>query len=139
MKTASRSTPEWRAYHRAYYQKRKERLTRKTSRWTVGRRGENQAVILAFLLGHPCVDCGEPDPVVLEFDHVSGQKRGAVCTLARNGCSRETLLEEIGKCLVRCANCHRRRTATSRRYYRTKPREAGVRVAQIESDLRSVS
>jgi hypothetical protein len=58
---------------------------------------------------HPCVDCGETDPLVLDFDHVYGEKAfnlSACKTLAVG-----RVIEEIAKCDVRCANCHRRRTA----------------------------
>jgi hypothetical protein len=55
------------------------------------------------------VDCGESDPIVLEFDHVRGVKRGEISRL-KTMVSLETLAEEIAKCDVRCANCHRRKT-----------------------------
>ena len=56
-----------------------------------------------------CVDCGEADVCVLEFDHV-GDKKAAVSALARGEYSLSTLAAEIAKCEVRCVNCHRRRT-----------------------------
>jgi hypothetical protein len=64
-----------------------------------------------YLLGHPCIDCGESDPVVLDFDHVVGVKRANVSMLVYRGHNLETVASEIAKCVVRCANCHRRRTA----------------------------
>ena len=65
-----------------------------------------------FLLAHPCVDCGETDPMVLEFDHVdSTTKRHHVGSLARAGYPWSAVLAELDKCEVRCANCHRKRTA----------------------------
>jgi phage-related protein len=68
--------------------------------------------LYAYLLQHPCVDCGEKDPVVLDFDHdPSSDKTNNVCNLVRSGCSWKTVLAEIEKCAVRCSNCHRRRTA----------------------------
>lgn len=61
-----------------------------------------------------CVDCGESDIVVLEFDHV-GNKRANVSELAWSMASLSRLEAEIACCEVRCCNCHRRRTAARRR------------------------
>lgn len=70
-----------------------------------------------YLLAHPCIDCGEADPLVLEFDH-RGDKRSAVVDLMRRHAPWEEIIVEIQKCDVRCANCHRRRTARVRGHYR---------------------
>jgi hypothetical protein len=69
-----------------------------------------RAYVVEYLQSHPCVDCRESDPIVLEFDHVRGTKRGDVAQMIR-ACSLERVKEEIAKCDVRCANCHRRATA----------------------------
>jgi len=53
---------------------------------------------------------------VLEFDHVRGQKVKNVADLVKDGVRWSLIDEEIGKCDVRCANCHRRRTAAQRSY-----------------------
>ncbi len=73
--------------------------------------------MLAYLATHPCIDCGEADAVCLEFDHVRGPKRGNIGTMLGDH-SWETIEAEIAKCEVRCANCHRRRTAVAREWYR---------------------
>lgn len=72
--------------------------------------------IYEYLASHPCIDCGEADPIVLEFDHVRGDKLGPVSELMRNN-GLEKLKTEIDKCDVRCANCHRRKTAVDFKYY----------------------
>jgi hypothetical protein len=61
-----------------------------------------------YLENHPCVDCGETDFRVLEFDHVRGKKVMGVTRAVRY--SMDVLTTEIEKCEVRCANCHRKKT-----------------------------
>ena len=72
-------------------------------------RERNRHLIRGYLLSHPCVDCGEHDPDVLEFDHL-GEKAQAVSPLKMSA-SPGLILTEIQKCEVRCVNCHMRRTA----------------------------
>jgi len=71
----------------------------------------NRIFIADYLKRHPCVDCGEKDILVLEFDHVRGVKRASLSFLVNRAASLESLQREIAKCDVRCANCHRRKTA----------------------------
>ncbi len=63
-----------------------------------------------YLIKHSCVDCGESDPVVLEFDHISN-KIINISEMARDKYALSKIIEEIAKCEIRCANCHRRKTA----------------------------
>jgi hypothetical protein len=72
--------------------------------------------VLGVLRVSECADCGERDPVVLEFDHRDG-KRGNVSTMTQ-WASLQTLRSEIEKCDVRCVNCHRRRTLRAVESYR---------------------
>jgi hypothetical protein len=72
-------------------------------------------MIRAYLLEHPCVDCGESDVTVLDFDHVRDSKRMDVSALVAGGYSWHAIADEIAKCDVRCANCHRRATHARRK------------------------
>ncbi len=63
---------------------------------------------MKYFSTHPCCDCGETDPLVLEFDHLRDKRFNIGSALPyRNW---ESILAEIEKCEVVCANCHRRRT-----------------------------
>ncbi len=61
-----------------------------------------------------CKDCGNKDWRVLDFDHIRDKKYG-ICNMVRLQMKKEKILEEIKKCEVRCANCHRIKTI-ERRY-----------------------
>jgi hypothetical protein len=65
--------------------------------------------LLDYFMLHPCVDCGESDPVVLEFDHLRDKRTGITKVIANGSWAK--FLAEIEKCEVVCVNCHRRRTA----------------------------
>lgn len=62
------------------------------------------------------VDCGEKDIVVLEFDHVRGEKKMNISSMVSAYCLK-TIQGEIEKCDIRCANCHRKKTAKERNYF----------------------
>ena len=99
------------AYRHAHYLANRDDYIRREVARMAGYRDANRPLLLAYLLDHPCIDCGEADPVVLDFDHRDpSTKRDEVARLA-NTRPWPQLLAEIGKCDVRCANCHRRKTA----------------------------
>lgn len=54
-----------------------------------------------------CQHCGEKDPVVLDLHHTDPEVKESTLA-ALIGCSREAIKLEIRKCIVLCANCHRR-------------------------------
>lgn len=95
-------------------------------------RERNRQFLLDFLSEHACVDCGESDPIVLEFDH-QGDKNNDVSRMAHCGCSIETLKKELSKCEIRCANCHRRKTARDFNWFRQRSSvvEQGFCKAQV--------
>lgn len=60
----------------------------------------------------PCADCGAQfPPKAMDFDHLPGtSKHCKVSRYRRLGYSLKKIQEEIDKCEVVCANCHRLRT-----------------------------
>jgi hypothetical protein len=66
---------------------KKQQLTLERTRWLIG-----------YFAAHPCVDCGEADPIVLEFDHLRDKSFAIGPKVAQTSWQR--ILAEIDKCEV---------------------------------------
>lgn len=104
-----------RRYAKKHYEGNKAACIARAKAFTIVQRARLRALINDYLAEHPCVDCGEADLVVLEFDHRDrATKSFNVADGLRRVVSVARMLAEIAKCDVRCANCHRRKTHRER-------------------------
>ena len=95
---------------RAWYVRNREEIISRSKARNKEIIARNIVFVEEYLSTHPCVDCGEDDIVVLEFDHLGKEpKKATISQLKFNNYSIETIIKEIEKCEVVCANCHRRR------------------------------
>jgi len=103
-------------YGREHYEKNRQRYIDNAARRRERVVRERVTWLIDYLQDHPCVDCGEVDVVVLEFDHL----RDKAFDISKGLRDRnwESVLAELEKCEVVCANCHRRRTAQRAGYLR---------------------
>ena len=97
------------AYKREHYLANRDRYIAAATRRKEALVAERMLFLVEFFRERPCMDCGERDPIVLEFDHLADKKFGVAAGLRTHRW--EDVLREIDKCDVVCANCHRRRTA----------------------------
>lgn len=95
----------------------------KNTDYYVGKAKERKAMQREVLRGvidnardRPCSDCENTFPVVvMQFDHVRGEKDFNVSEAPYAGYSVERVRAEIAKCDVVCANCHAVRTDRRRK------------------------
>jgi hypothetical protein len=120
-------------YKRAHYLANRGRYMAQAARRREARVAERTAFLFDYFRDHPCADCGESDPVILEFDHL-GRKAFDVAYGIRNR-PWSTVLDEIAKCDVVCPNCHRRRTVLRGGFARAIAAEAAsARYAETDGD-----
>lgn len=106
-----------REYLKEHYQSNLEYYREKAARNGLMRRQARFRLVHEYLSQHPCVDRDETDPIVLQFDHVRGNKVESISMLVRASAPMDKIIDEIAKCDVRCANCHARRTAKQFDWY----------------------
>lgn len=96
-----------RSYLKDHYKQNKQYYVSKANKRNIRVKKENSDRILEYLKEHPCVDCGENNPIFLEFDHLR-DRRLEVSRMYLY--SWDTIMDEISKCAVRCVKCHRLKT-----------------------------
>lgn len=70
-----------------------------------------------ILLSSKCKYCGESDIRCLEFHHRNPKKKKfKISEATGRGLSLKTIVKEIKKCDILCANCHKKRTPIKRKY-----------------------
>lgn len=100
-----------RARSRQYYAGNKELHRKNVKEKNTGYRQRNRDFLFDYFSSHPCVDCGNTDVRVLEFDHLPGvDKVNGVGRLVSGAFSLALIKAEIAKCEVRCRNCHQIKT-----------------------------
>jgi hypothetical protein len=93
-------------YKQMHYAASRERYIANAARRKQSLAEERTKFLIEYFATHPCVEFAEADPLVLEFNHL-GDKSFTIGAQLRYR-DWETLLREIAKCEVVCANCHRR-------------------------------
>lgn len=81
---------------------------------------KNREYIISILKESSCTDCGERDILVLHFDHLDRKSKSSSISNMVTRSTVSSIKKEIEKCVVRCANCHARRTAHQLGFYKTK-------------------
>lgn len=108
-----------RLYVRNHYYTNKKYYLLKAHKRRQATRNRIREFIWNYLSSHGCIDCGEKDILVLEFDH----RRDKMIEIGKMVSGYYSLIrvnQEISKCDVRCANCHRRRTAIEQGWHKSK-------------------
>ena len=106
-------------YMKEYYQRKKETIKEYQRKHRVANKDEinrrereinNGRVAWLWQLKSTlsCIQCGEQHPACLDFHHRSSEvKKGTIGKLI-NHATLAVVIEEIKKCDVLCANCHRK-------------------------------
>jgi hypothetical protein len=104
---------------RRHYQLHSADYLSRAKQSNIRTRAQNRKRLHEFLAEQSCLDCGTRDFAVLEFDHRDPtSKVSNISELVRKVVTWARVLDEIQKCDVVCANCHRRRTARQFGWYK---------------------
>lgn len=83
-------------------------------------RRELQVNLINYLSNKSCAQCKEADIRVLEFDHINPkEKQFNIARAISDGLKWEVIEDEISRCQVLCANCHKKRTASQYNWFKS--------------------
>jgi dsDNA-binding SOS-regulon protein len=96
-----------REYNKQYHIKTWLNRKSKHLEWKRERRVKLAFWLKEYKQNLSCVRCNEKHPACLDFHHLNGREKDAsVSNMISQGFSMETIIKEIGKCIVLCRNCH---------------------------------
>ena len=73
------------------------------------RKKRNRVFVQEYKRNNPCIRCGESDPCCLDFHHLDKSSKFAnLAEMAGRGFGLNKIIAEILKCVILCANCHRK-------------------------------
>ncbi len=108
-------------FYAEHYAKYKLLYQRRANDRRIRMRNEFRTNMLAYLSNQQCVLCAESDIRVLELDHLDPTTKAFnISQAVKLGRSWQEVLNEIKKCQVLCANCHKRRTAQQFGWYKAE-------------------
>ena len=96
-----------RAYQRKFYATKPEQYRQSIRSKIRARKAVIARLIADYKSGRNC-SCGESHPACLDFHHIGNDKEYSISQLASRGWSKDRVLSEIKKCVLICANCHRK-------------------------------
>lgn len=124
-------TNKCRDCYRAYCREQRKNFTKEqregrnasARKWANSKKGGKREAYKRYIFSVKyngcCVDCGNDDWRVLDFDHKDpSEKSCSVSSMIWNGSGMDALKAEIAKCELRCANCHRIKTSNQLGHYK---------------------
>ena len=105
-----------------HYTANKQAYKRRSAAHSARKIEEHSRKVYDLLAASSCFDCGERDVLTLDFDHKDRQSKlfSIADAVASHQYGWRKIEAEIAKCDVRCANCHRIKTARENNSYRWK-------------------
>lgn len=101
------------ATRRKYFEREKEAINARRREYNRDRCAENYELIRSLKSGG-CIECGESDPVCLDFHHKDPKtKKYLISQMTMR--TKARILEEAAKCIILCANCHRKLESAKRK------------------------
>lgn len=98
-------------YSKVYYQSYKNKIKTNCKKNNKVLRIRNKNFVNNYKSERGCSNCNEREPVALDFHHTENNKEDSVARMARSSYSIVHILKEIAKCIILCANCHRKHHA----------------------------
>lgn len=109
-----------RAYQREYMQRWYQENKQKHIGYVRNHGSRIDAWFVEFKKTLSCAVCGENHPACLDFHHLNPAEKKLAVSRRQHRPSLKALTEEIAKCKVLCANCHRKEHWMQREFEKEK-------------------